>query len=437
MQVGDTVGTFRLEREVARGGMGAVWQARDAAGGIVAIKLVLESDPVGDARFAREAALLGGLAHPNIVRYIAHGTHDDGPWLAMEWLDAEPLSDRIRSLSIADVVAVGRQVADALAAAHRVGVVHRDIKPSNILLAGGSIDAVRVIDFGIARIARDNVSALTRTGFMVGTPGYAAPEQIKRSQDVDARSDVFALGCVLYLGLTGTPAFYASDHRASLARTLYAEPTPITDLVPDAPTKLVATIERMLRKNPDLRPADGAAVFDELSTLAHLPTARPTRKMASDVPTQLVPASLAAVVIGWGDDDEDDTDAQPTPQMLEQRARVIAEIGAVYGVVFDALVDGAFAATIAVDQAKTLQNAARCALAIADTEPMARIAIVTGDRDAAGDLVDRACREVTAATVAGMMTAAPRGMVRADGATAVTVGGGRAVPSVDDLFDLE
>ncbi|HEY4120753.1 MAG TPA: serine/threonine-protein kinase, partial [Byssovorax sp.] len=172
MQLGDVVAArFTIEAVAGSGGMGVVYRARDAADGrLVALKLLRARVGEGDAddaeatRFDREARVLAGLAHPGIVGYLAHGTASTRqPFLAMEWLEGESLSARLRrgALSLVEAVSVARQVTAALAVAHRLGVVHRDVKPANLHLVDGSLDRVKVLDFGIARLGAD--PALTAT----------------------------------------------------------------------------------------------------------------------------------------------------------------------------------------------------------------------------------------------------------------------------------
>src|SRR5262249_47784594 len=147
--------------------------------------------------------------HPGIVRYVAHGvTHEGKPYLAMEWLSGETLSARLAGvgLSIAESVTLAAHVAAALGAVHRRGLVHRDLKPANLLLEGGAIESIKLIDFGIARLPNAGVR-LTLPGATLGTPGYMAPEQIRAAADVDARADVFSFGCVLFRCLAGRTAF--------------------------------------------------------------------------------------------------------------------------------------------------------------------------------------------------------------------------------------
>ena len=210
MRSGDLVADrFAIEEMVGSGGMGVVYRATDRlTGETVAIKLLREADDVTVARFFLEARILAELRHAGIVRYIAHGNTLTGDtWLAMEWLTGESLADKLRVgvMSIADVLTLGIRVAGALGAAHAAGIVHRDVKPSNLYLVGGGVDRVRVLDFGVARRG-PFAGPFTPAGSRVGTPRYMAPEQV-RGEAIDARVDVFALGCVLYLCLTGRNAF--------------------------------------------------------------------------------------------------------------------------------------------------------------------------------------------------------------------------------------
>src|SRR5262245_12741836 len=214
MRPGDVVvDRFEFEYEAGSGGMGTVFRATDRrAGEKVALKVLRYEDEDTRARFEREATLLAALEHPRIVRYIDHGIAADELYLAMEWLDGEDLARRLRRgpLSGVESVALAGSIADAPAAAPARRVGHRDVKPSNAFLVNGDLGAVKLLDFGIAR-----TSAATRvrtgTGIALGTPSYMAPEQARGERTIDARADVFSLGCVLFECLTGRPAF-AAEH---------------------------------------------------------------------------------------------------------------------------------------------------------------------------------------------------------------------------------
>lgn len=222
---------FEVEEVAGQGGMGEVYRARDRdSGRLVAVKVlhaVLATGQGAAQRFEREATLLASLTHPGIVQHVAHGWLADGRgYLAMEWLEGEDLSTRLRRgpLGVEESRALVEQAAEALGLAHKRGVVHRDIKPSNLFLCRDG--RVAVIDFGIARAQAVAVD-MTRTGMILGTPGYLAPEQARRgAKALDARADVFALGCVLFECLTGKPAFSGDNPLAVLSRVLLEEVPP-------------------------------------------------------------------------------------------------------------------------------------------------------------------------------------------------------------------
>jgi tetratricopeptide (TPR) repeat protein len=268
VQKGDRIDRFVIDREAGVGGMGRVYRALDEpTGAVVAVKVLHVRARDAEERFDREIKLLQKLQHPGIVKYVAHGTSAHGHrWLAMEWLDGEPLGRRIAMgpLSTFDVITIGREIGEALGAAHALGIVHRDVKPQNLILLrqGG----VKVLDFGIARRAAETIS-LTRTGMIVGSFHYMSPEQALGSHTVDARSDLFSLACVLYECLTGRRAFQAHDATAVLAKILLDAPIPIAEIRPNVPAALIEVIDRMLAKNADERPAHGHEVADALTSV--------------------------------------------------------------------------------------------------------------------------------------------------------------------------
>jgi len=262
-------GRFQIERLASSGGMAVVYRAMDRSTGAPVALKVLHADGVRFAgHFARESYVLAELNHPGIVRYIAHGSTPSGElFLAMEWLDGEDLAQRCKRgpLSVADTVTLGMRVAQALGAAHARGVVHRDIKPSNLYLPDRDITRVKILDFGIARPQATRPA--TRTGILLGTPGYMAPEQIIGAPTIDPRADVFALGCVLYECLTGRQAFDADQMMVLLSKMRAPEPPRPVDVRLDVPAALDEIIARMLSSDPAHRPADGAAVAAEIAML--------------------------------------------------------------------------------------------------------------------------------------------------------------------------
>ncbi|XXY14755.1 protein kinase [Sorangium sp. So ce216] len=270
MQAGDIIdGRFRIEHLAASGGMGAVYRAHDReTGEAVAIKLLTSEGAQHLGRFAREAQALAAARVPGVVRYVAHGATAWGqPFIAMEWLDGETLSERLthKGLTLEEAVELGLRVARTLGAIHKLGLVHRDLKPSNLLIEEGSLERVSLIDFGLARGVTDE--PLTAAGLVLGTPGYMAPEQARGELNVDASADVFALGCILYRCLTGRAAFQGNGGLAVLMKVLLEEPPRVRELRPGTPAALDLLVARMLAKSPSDRPADGDAVADELAQI--------------------------------------------------------------------------------------------------------------------------------------------------------------------------
>ncbi|WP_437321111.1 serine/threonine-protein kinase [Sorangium sp. So ce385] len=262
-------GRFEVDTLLGEGGMGVVFEAWDREERrSVALKLLRDVDEATSARFDREAEALAALSHPGIVGYIAHGSTPMGErYLAMERLVGVTLAERLAAgpLGVRDAAEVGHGVASALAAAHEKGLVHRDIKPSNIFLQDGAVDRVKLLDFGLAR--GPNAAAVTGAGTLVGTPSYMAPEQVRGAATPDARTDLFALGAVLFECLTGRAPFSGADTEAVLVKILVERPPAVRELCPLAPPALEALVARMLSKAPEGRPASAAEVAAELAAL--------------------------------------------------------------------------------------------------------------------------------------------------------------------------
>ncbi|WP_437769546.1 protein kinase [Sorangium sp. So ce281] len=399
-------GRFELVELAGTGGMGTVYRTVDrASGDVVAVKLLGDLDAQAAARFGHEARALATLDHPHVVRYVTHGVAPTGePYLAMEWLSGESLSARLSRgpLDVEESVALVRAVADALGAAHARGIVHRDIKPSNLFLPGGAADRVKVLDFGIARLSGAS-ARLTRTGALVGTIGYMAPEQAsgERAQ-LDARADVFSLGCVLFECLTGRPAFHGRHFMTILTKLLQEEPPRASALRPEVPQALDELLAQMLAKRPEGRPADGAAVVRCLDALG-ASTAGGARSGLAAV--ELVTAAevwLCSIVAVGPADVSAPASTEIVPAGRSQRSAVAAvrretsPLGAVVqelasGAVVAILAAGAGAGS-ATDQAAI---AARCALRIRASVPGANVVLVTGRGDSTGrsllgEVLDRA-----------------------------------------------
>jgi tetratricopeptide (TPR) repeat protein len=271
MQNGEVIADrFEIERRVASGGMGHIFRARDRQSGeTVAFKLLHGHATERPVRFQREVEALLQLHHPTIVRYVANGTTDQGvPWLAMEWLEGMTLGERLVKgpLGIDESIEVGMGIATSLAAVHREGYIHRDLKPSNIFLVDGACSQVKLIDFGLARPSRSRTE-LTVPGMVLGTIGYLAPEQARGEPSIDARADVFALGCVMFRCVTGKRPFMGEDDLSVLLKIIVEQPPRLRELRVGVPTALDDLVMRMLSKAPGRRPADGAAVAAAISGL--------------------------------------------------------------------------------------------------------------------------------------------------------------------------
>jgi hypothetical protein len=286
MKPGDFVGgRFELLAVAGTGGMGVVFRAADRDSGATVALKVLGGNTEDRRRFAREIEHLAAISHPRVVRFLTHGATPSGePYLVMEWLEGESLQRRLetRGLSVAEAVAVIGQAAEALAEVHGRGLVHRDLKPSNLMFEQGDLSRLKLIDFGIARGVGDGKGA-TLTGTLVGTPGYMSPEQARGVREVDARADVFSLGCVLYECVTGWTPFAGKHSMALRTKILFAEPLPIGQLCAEVPADLAALIGRMLAKSPDDRPRDGGEVARALAALAPIAPG-PRRRTVDDEP---------------------------------------------------------------------------------------------------------------------------------------------------------
>jgi serine/threonine-protein kinase len=262
------IGRYRVERELGRGAMGVIYKADDPdIGRTVAIKLVRADLLDGDdrnqflARFRHEARAAGRCSHPNIVALYDFAVHDGNPFLAMEYVDGVALGielKRVGRFAPAQAVAIIAQVLDALGAAHALGIVHRDVKPANVLLLPNG--QVKVTDFGISRI---NSSELTQDGTVIGTPAYMSPEQC-RGDEVDARSDLFSAGSVLYELLSGTRAFSGRNSTEVTTRLLTSEPRDLTEFVPGLPMSLVNALRRAMAKIKEARYASAQVMADAL-----------------------------------------------------------------------------------------------------------------------------------------------------------------------------
>jgi tRNA A-37 threonylcarbamoyl transferase component Bud32 len=271
-------GHYRIERRIGRGGMGTVYEATNLAiKKRVAIKFLhaeIAEDAGAVARFRREAIAASALEHPNIVSVLDMDQASDGSvFLVLEYLDgrewADDLEDDPRP-PVARTLHIVSQIAGALGAAHAKEIVHRDLKPENVLLLarGDDRDFVKVLDFGVAKMAGVTGAPSTRTGTAVGTPYYMAPEQLRDSSSVDARADVWALGVMLYRALAGRLPFEGTTLPEIAMKIVSDDPEPLASLRPDAPPELAALVMRMLAKDAAERPADAGRVHAALRAIA-------------------------------------------------------------------------------------------------------------------------------------------------------------------------
>lgn len=376
--------------------MGTVYRARDLTdGATVAVKILTGREVREAERFGLEAAILADLAHPAIVRYVAHGvTEKSDHYIAMEWLDGEDLAGRLerQPLTVPETVALGRRAAEALAHAHTRGIVHRDIKPENLFLPGGSIAALKVLDFGIARLTRGG-RKLTLTGSVIGTPGYMAPELVRGERDITARADVFSLGCVLFQCLTGRAVFEAEEATALLAKILLQDAPRAKELAPHLPDALDEVIARMLAKDPARRLPDARKVIEELEALGDLEAVDQAivRRRIQPALTASEQRISCVVIAGPSSTAErrwrGETarlsameDSRPTPTQVSRLDGLREELATVHAARVQSLPDGSVVVTLpdtgkATDQAA---RAARCALAMRAAMPDVPLVVSTG-----------------------------------------------------------
>lgn len=269
--------------------MGQVYEALDTFEGErrVALKVQRDNDPDTARRFAREAEILTNLRHPVAVGCYAAGRLYDGrAWLALEWLSGEDLHARLQRGAVppAEALTLVARVADALDALHALGVIHRDIKPENLFLEGGALDGVRLLDLGIARFV-DPAAHGPRTGAVIGTPAYMSPEQVRASDALDHRSDLWSLGVVLYECLTGVAAWPGSNPLAVMVKVLLEPPPRLSARRPDLPASLDALVASLLTHDPSARLGQAA----ELAAMA-----RELAEACGDLDPAAAPLTLAA-----------------------------------------------------------------------------------------------------------------------------------------------
>jgi urea transport system substrate-binding protein len=313
---------YRVLKIVGRGGMGVVFRAEDShLRRIVALKVILPEYaalPLARERFLREARAAAAVKSDHVVTIYQVGQDNDVPFLAMEFLEGENLESRLQKggrLPIADVCRIGREAATGLAAAHAQALIHRDIKPANIWLEAKT-GRVKLLDFGLARAA-DGSTGVTKTGNIVGTPDFMSPEQA-RGEELDARSDLFSLGAVLYTMCSGQVPFPGKSTIAVLTALAVQTPRPILEINPDVPPALVALVESLLQKSRADRPGSAEQVGETLAALEagpgtlpifgsgsgplsspHVPIG-PTRQAVATVVSPISPQKSRRIVVVGG-----------------------------------------------------------------------------------------------------------------------------------------
>jgi len=294
---GTRLGPYEIQSAIGAGGMGEVYKAHDTRlDRTVAIKVLpteLSADPERRARFEREARAVAALNHPQICTLHDIGTHDGTMFLVMELLPGQTLAERLGKgpLPLAQALEIAAQIADALDAAHKHGIIHRDLKPGNVMLTGSGagrsgVTTAKLLDFGLAKLVRHGerpalvsethaateAAPVTAQGTILGTLQYMAPEQLE-GKEADARTDLWALGAILYEMVTGRRAFVGDTEVSLIGNIMHAEPASLAQLQPLTPASLDRVVTKCLAKHPDDRWDGAHDVADELRWIAQVGSA--------------------------------------------------------------------------------------------------------------------------------------------------------------------
>ncbi|MGB7218235.1 MAG: protein kinase [Vicinamibacterales bacterium] len=387
------VGRYQIVEKLGQGGMGSLYLARDPAiDRLVAIKLLRDDFDSQELRerFAREARSAGRLRHPNIVVVFDVGEHEGQPFIAMEYIPGETLSAIIKrgtSLAASRILLIVEDICSGLDYAHGAGIVHRDVKPANIMIDSSGV--VKILDFGIAHVAE---SGMTKSGSVVGTLNYMAPEQVL-GRPIDRRCDVFAVGAVLYELLTLRQAFPGGLQEGILKRIVHDEPAPLSDSLPDLDPALERVVKKSLEKDPALRYADLSQMQKDLAAFrTGIPeTVRP----GADAVTQSLvgPRPTERTSSGRRDTERRVLEKRRATEIEEQlyAAEAAFEAGNYHG----AVAACERAAILNPDDERALDLRARARTELHEAGILqlvgeARVRLHEGALTAAGDLLDRA-----------------------------------------------
>ncbi|MBI4703613.1 MAG: protein kinase [Deltaproteobacteria bacterium] len=405
---------YVIESRVGGGASGDIYKGLDTSTGQpVALKVLRQGATEGErARFQREIDVVADLRHPNIISYVSHGQWSDGrPFLAMEWLEGEDLSQRQRRapLGTRDAVEVVRRAAQAIAAMHSRGIVHRDLKLSNIFLVQGRGTAVKMIDFGVVKPAAPD-EFQTEPGTILGTPHYMAPEQA-RGEDVDTRADVYSLGSVLFRLLTGRNVFETEHVIALLGRLVIEDPPPPSSLRFDIPEKLDKVVHRAIQRDREQRYTNAGEFARALARVGPLTNDPPSveRSASAVLPRRKRHDSIS---------DTGSTGSRPTrPGIAVRRvvACVLYDLGDTPAEqsISDSLIDaagedvrieplagGKTVAVLGIEHSRgdEILRAARAALTVVSEYPHARVVVSNGHAaigrgNLAGEALDRAAAQ--------------------------------------------
>ncbi len=321
---------YLILARIGEGGMGRVYLAEHVKmTRQCAIKVMnpsLVNDAESSTRFAREASSAARILHPNVAAVFDYGDADKIVYLVMEYVDGDSLASILKREGALDprrAIDLARQIADGLSAAHELGIVHRDLKPDNVIVAQTRLgkETPKVVDFGIAKaVSESPKDALTRSGLVIGTPEYMSPEQLL-GDPVDARADIYSLGCILYQMLTGVQPFAADSREQMIRRRLHETPPHVRDVLPNLPRRLDTLIMHMLARSPADRLASAAEASDMLDPALALggwePSSVPLRQYST-----LTPRS-APTVVGPAADPS----MQPTLPLRRRRGSIMRIVG--------------------------------------------------------------------------------------------------------------